>query len=90
MKLADVQDVLFKQVLRPVHDRPDMLRMFDPLVGVLAGASLVWASGLGFAAFGVLLACAFLAFQILTRVFGVSFDFDPELFQKYASAAATH
>jgi hypothetical protein len=79
MKLSDL-----KQVLRPMHERPELLRLFDPIIGLIFGAALVYTSALGFAAFGVLLACAFLAFQILTKVFGVKFDFDPALFQQYA------
>jgi len=85
MNLADL-----KQVFRPIHDRPEMFRLFDPIVGALAGVALVAASTLGFAAFGLLMACAFIAFLLLTRVFGVRLDFDPELFQKYAQAAARH
>jgi hypothetical protein len=84
MNLGDL-----KQVFRPVHDRPEILRLFDPIIGAAAGVALVAASTLGFAAFGVMLACGFLAFMLLTRVFGIRFDFDPELFQKYANAA-TH
>lgn len=83
MKLSDL-----KQVLRPIHDRPDALRFLDPIVGIFAGAALIYASALGFAAFGVLLACAFLAFQLLSKVFGVKFDFDPALFQQYARGQA--
>ena len=78
-----------KQILRPVHDRPEILRILDPIVGLAAGVMLIYASTLGFAAFGMLIACAFVAFMILSRVFGVKFDFDPAMFQKYASAA-TH
>ena len=83
MKLSDL-----KQVLRPVHERPELLRFLDPIIGIIAGGALIYASALGFSAFGVLLACAFLAFQILTKIFGVKFDFDPALFQQYARSAA--
>ncbi len=85
MKLSDL-----KQVFRPVHERPEILRFFDPIIGAVAGIALVYTSALGFASFGVMLACAFLAILILTRIFGVSLDFDPELFQKYAAQAARH
>ena len=85
MKLKDG----LKQILRPVHDRPEILRILDPLVGIVAGSALVVTSTLGFGAFGMLIACAFVAYAILSRIFGVSFDFDPAVFQKYASAA-TH
>ena len=83
MKLSDL-----KQVLRPTHDRPEILRILDPIIGIIAGVALIYTSAFGFAAFGVLLACAFLAFQILTKIFGVKFDFDPALFQQYARGSA--
>jgi hypothetical protein len=89
MKLKDTLNGL-SQILRPVHDRPEILRVLDPIIGFAAATALVYASTLGFAAFGMLLACAFVAYQILTRIFGVSFDFDPAMFQKYAQGPATH
>ncbi len=73
----------YQSWLKPVHPRPDILRLFDPLVAALAGSALVMLSALGFAAFGVVLSCAFLAFLVLTRVFGISLDLDPQLFRQF-------
>jgi hypothetical protein len=70
--------------LKPVHPRPELLRIFDPLIATFAGAALLATASLGFGAFGVLLACAFLSYLILTRIFGISLDFDPNLFRQYA------
>jgi hypothetical protein len=75
--------------LKPVHVRPDLLRIFDPLVATLAGSMLLVTSTLGFAAFGILLVCAFLSYLILTRIFGITLDLDPNLFRQYASPPKT-
>jgi len=67
--------------LRPAYSRPELMRIFDPLVAIGAGIGLLSASALGFAAFGVLVACALIAYLIITQVFGISVELNPEMFR---------
>lgn len=70
-------------LLQPAYSRPEILRIFDPIIALSAGIALVSASALGFAAFGVLVACALIAYLIITQVFGLSVELNPEMFQKF-------
>jgi len=70
-------------LLQPAYSRPEILRIFDPIIALGAGIALVSASALGFAAFGVLVACALIAYLIITQVFGLSVELNPEMFQKF-------
>ncbi len=72
------------ELFRPAYSRPEIMKLFDPLVAAAAAAALVGTSALAFAAFGVLLACAFLAWLIITQVFGIQIELDPDMLNKFA------
>jgi len=63
--------------------RFEIQRFLEPLVMTCAGGLLIAVSGLGFASMGVLISCLFLAHTLLTRVFGIHIDLDPQLFRQY-------
>jgi hypothetical protein len=70
-------------LLSPAYARPQIMKIFDPIVAVGAAVALLSASALGFGAFGVLVACALIAYLIITQVFGISVELNPEMFQKF-------
>jgi hypothetical protein len=79
MKLSDLG-----QFLRPTHKSGGLAQsLIDPLIALAAGTALVLTSGLGFAAFGVLIACTFLVYQLLTQVFGVHIELNPDVLRQY-------
>ena len=86
--ITEEQSRTLGQFLRPSPDREGIRRLIDPVVAVVAGSALITTSGLGFAAFGVLVACAFVVYWLLTHVFGISVELNPEMFRQFTPPVA--
>lgn len=86
--ITEEQSRALGQFLRPASDREGLRKLIDPVVAVVAGSALITASGLGFAAFGVLIASAFVIYWLLTHVFGISVELNPEMFRQFTPPVA--
>lgn len=86
--ITEEQSRTLGQFFRPSSNREGLQRLLEPAVAVLAGSALVVASGVGFAAFGVLVASAFMVYWLLTHVFGISVELNPEMFRQFTPPVA--